>query len=221
MRILAILGMAVGGLWVSAGTAQAGTITFDDIASSGNPVWGVTKTSVGFNFTSSHWHTVDIYTGLAYNGTHFAGLDSPGLAGPLTMAKSGGGAFSLSSFDGAELFVSARSGYPNADFIRAVGTLFGGGTITQDFTLDGIIDSTGGATDFQHFVFAPGWTNLTSVVWDGFLVTGSRASISLDNIEVGAPSAVPLPSSALMGLGLLGGLGLAKVLRNRRRPALA
>jgi len=30
---------------------------------------------------------------------------------------------------------------------------------------------------------------------------------------------VPLPPSALMGLGLLGGLGLAKVLRDRRRAA--
>lgn len=37
----------------------------------------------------------------------------------------------------------------------------------------------------------------------------------------GTPTVVPLPPSALMGVTLLGGLGLARVLRKRRQAALA
>lgn len=200
-----------------ASPAGAITITFDDVVVPGsNDIISGTRTSVGFDFTSPHWHVVNApgVGFLAADGSQYAALDSPTLAAPLEMTKSGGGTFSLISFDGAELFVSPPGGFPNAELIRVVGNLFGGGTISNDFALDGVIDGTGGVADFQGFAFGPAWTNLTSVVWDGFLNAGGRASISIDNIVVDAPAGVPEPST-LFAVGV--SMGLAALARCRRR----
>jgi hypothetical protein len=193
-------------------------VTFDDVAVAPDNPMQTSVNSGGFNFASSHFHitvdpTICDFGGCVANGTQYASEDGPALALPVTMTKIGGGTFSLISFDGAELFLddaAAAAGnragpFPNATFIRVVGNLSGGGTIEANFQLDGVKDGNGGVADFQHFVFGPGWTNLTSAVWSGGVVGAApiNASMSFDNIAVAPePGTLLLLGSALTGAAI-------------------
>lgn len=217
------LGLAAGlGVLLALGVlppAAAAVVTFDDV-SGGNNAIITSASSGGYTFTSTHFHVTDnptqcTFGGCVSNGTNYAAEDAPTLAGPVTMTNAGGGLFSLSSFDGAELWLddnsAAAGGFGNAAMIRVVGNLFGGGTITADFALDGLKDGAGGGDDFQTFLFGAGWTNLTSAVWSGRDQAGLLASMSFDNINA---STVPEPSTLLLLAPAL--LGLAV----RRRPRM-
>jgi len=209
----------VGGLALALFVAQpasAALITFEDVVNGPfNNDIRTSATSDGFGFTSTHFHVINNPTQCAFggcvaNGTQYAAEDAPTLAGPVTMTPSGGGTFSLVSFDGAELFLSdsaaAAGGFANATSIHVVGNLSGGGTITADFALDGLKDGAGGVADFQPFVFPAGFTNLTSAVWSGTVAAGGTASMSFDNIVTGTgPVGVPEPSILLfLGTSLTG-----------------
>lgn len=199
--------------------AAAAIVTFDDVVVvTPNDIIFGSATSGGFNFASAHWHVINSPATCGNgtcvsNGTQYAAEDAPRLAFPVTMTASGGGTFSLFSFDGAELWLDDAAAIldndANAAFIHVVGNLFGGGTITADFALDGIKDGAGGAADFQNFVFGAGWTNLTSAVWSGLTNAGAPASMSFDNIRTSAPE----PSTLL----LLGAGALGFALRRRSR----
>jgi hypothetical protein len=220
-RIVLCLGASIALALGAAQIAAAAIITFDDVVvPSPNAIINGSETSGGFGFTSDHWHVNNFPTncglgGCVSDGTQYAAEDAPRLAFPVTMTAIGGGTFSLFSFDGAELWLNDADAIldndANAAFIHVVGNLFGGGTITGDFALDGIKDGAGGAADFQNFVFGAGWTNLTSVVWSGLTVAGAPASMSFDNIR----TSVPEPSTLLLlGAGVL---GLALRRRSRAR----
>jgi hypothetical protein len=211
--VIAVLSLV---MWV--GQAQATTVTFDSVPSVGNPIL-TSLTTQGFTFTSGHFHTIDSPTlasfgGDVANGTIYIAEEAGSLGLPITMADAGGQPFILSSFDGAEMFLNsaaaAAGGYPNANQINVVGSLWGGGTVNTMFPLDGIADGVGGAADFQTFVLPASFTNLTSVVFSGALVTGLPGGISLDNINTGV---IPAPGALLLG-GI--GAGLVHWLRRRR-----
>ncbi len=193
--------------------AAAVVITFDDVVVAPNAIL-TSASSGGFDFTSSHFHVINSPTtcgfgGCVQNGTQYAAEDAPTLAGPVTMALSGGGTFSLASFDGAEMWLdsaaaaigTAAGPFPNALNIHVVGNLSGGGTISQDFLLDQIKDGAGGLADFQTFLFGPGWTGLDSVVWSGIDAQGGLASMAFDNIStsVPEPSTLLLLAAAMLG----------------------
>lgn len=211
MRVLGLrVVLAAGGiLLLGSASAQATVIDFDAVPSSGNPIL-TTLTTQGFVFTGEHFHTLDNkFAGVVDNGTIFLASEAENdLGRPITMAPATGGAFSLVSFDGAEVFWSGVL----HQYIIVTGTIAGGGTISTQFTLDGLGDGLGGIDDFQSFVLGPGWGNLTSVTFDGVLDTEARGGFSLDNIDVGAP--IPEPTT----LALLGA-GLAGLAIRRRRPS--
>ena len=131
-----------------------------------------------------------------YNGSTALFFGLQGVNGTLT--ANSGGAFNLSSID----LVEVNPGTPIVSF---TGFLAGGGTVTQDFTLDG---SFGMGFGFETFNFT-GFDNVTSVVWQSL-----DPFHQFDNIVV---SAVPLPAAAwLFASGMLGLFGLA---RRKRIPA--
>ena len=185
--------------------ANATTITFEDIAvPPGSSLIEASETSAGFLFTSpsDHIHRTNAGNpsfaddGSTYLFIHDNGGANAGNA--LMMNLASGGTFSLDAIDLSEGFVGF-----GADSVHVVGNLSGGGTISTDFTLDGIIDGTGPLDDFQHAVFGAGWTDLTQVTFSGIGGTINEHAFAVDNIEVNGTTPVPEPATlTLLGLGL-------------------
>ena len=94
----------------------------------------------------------------------------------------GGSLFGLTSVDLAE-YSTLFANQPVT--ITFVGYYSDGGTVSQSFTTDGIIDGTGPLADFQTFNFnSKDWSGLTRVEVPSF-------GWSLDNLVIN----VPEPSS--------------------------
>ena len=213
----AILGVALA----CSSPSKAAVITFDDFTAvpSGNGSAEAVKvvSSGGFDFVAPEFHIVVDpalcgFGGCVGNGTHYATSDipdrlvNPTRGGPVTMARSGGGRFSLLAFDGSDLVLddlAARlAGHPNAFTIEVDGHQSGGGTLSASFILDGIRDGDGGLPDFETFNFGSDWTDLISVDWSG--ATGVRpGNMAFDNIIVTVEVAEPA-FLGLFGLALLG-----------------
>jgi hypothetical protein len=198
-RVLCLVGL----LALCARPAFAATITFDDIAVVGTNPIVTSAISAGFLFTSGHMHEVNdpAFSNVVGNGTQYLDEEAGALGLPITMTLLSGGAFSFSGVDGAEVFLSPVASFPNATTFTVVGTFQGGGTITRNFSLDGIADGNGGVADFQTFLVNPAvWNNLVSLTFSGSLVTGAPGGISFDNVQA---NAVPEPGSLLLlGSGL-------------------
>lgn len=113
-----------------------------------------------------------------------------------------GDTFSLSSFDAGEAHLTLN--YASA--IQVIGTLIGGGTVVNTFTLDGINDGTGSLADFQTFNLT-GFNNLTSVNFQP--IAGRGIFFSIDNLNV-TTTTIPEPVSVfLIAMGLVG-IGLSR-----------
>ncbi len=207
--------LAATALATLAAPALAATITFDDIVTTGNNIFASTV-SGGFTFAGQHFHIVDspaAFGGVA-NGTQYLAAEAAGgLGKPVNFSKVGGGVFSLNGADIAELWLPGNA---NNDFLTVVftGTVSGGGTLTQTFTLDGLRDGAGGIADFQTVSFT-GWNNLTSVNVTGRNAQGAFGDYSIDNLVVNAVTgAVPEASTWMM---MIAGLGIAGAAMRRRR----
>lgn len=108
----------------------------------------------------------------------------------IVMTSAGGGAFSLQSFDGADgLFgVGGRT-------IEVIGTLVGGGTVTDVFTT--VADA------FTTYSLSSAFSNLASVEFHGF--GPGDDMIAFDNIhvtEVPEPAGIALLALSLAGIGI-------------------
>jgi PEP-CTERM motif len=209
--------LAAGVVALAAPAMAASTITFDDSVTVGNPIL-TSFNSGGFTFTGQHFHIVDNPGGFGgvVNGTQYLAAEFSGNLGkPVDFAPTGGGTFSLNRADIAELFLAGNDFFD----VVFVGTVSGGGTLTQSFRLDGIKDGAGGAPDFQSVSFT-GWSNLTNVNVRGALATGAFGDFSIDNILVNATTpAVPEPATwgmMLAGFGIVGG-----AMRRRQRVSVS
>lgn len=169
--------------------ANAILIDFEDVGVL-HPVDYATVTSGGFDFTNGDaWNSIpdihfDTYVGSTIEvATH----------GDLKMTKNGGGLFDLSFFD---------MGGPNGEgaTFTVVGTLFGGGIVSQIFNFDG------NASTMETFNLSGAFTNLTQANW---LHTGGNiGGLAVDNIST---STVSEPAIAwLLGTGLIGIIGAAR-----------
>lgn len=211
-----ILG-CVATLGLMAGTSANATIlTFDDIPGTENIQTSLTYE--GFSFSSTHFHTFGCghvgYETSAFNNSTHLGYES-GRGSPIVMSRSDGEAFSLVSLDASEFYAVNNPDRPNADILDITGYLLGGGTVSYQLRLDGLVDGIfGPLEDFEHFSLPDLFTNVTSIVFTGLRLNGSSGGINIDNLEVLDRVSVPEPATlGLFGMGLLG-LGFA-----RRRKA--
>ncbi|MCB1069679.1 MAG: hypothetical protein KDL31_04940 [Kiritimatiellae bacterium] len=109
---------------------------------------------------------------------------------PLTFQPTNGLLMTLLQVDLAEYSTT----FPFPKEVVFTGYLSGGGTVTNLFVTDGIIDGTGPETDFQTFTFSADFTGLTHV-------DVSSPAFSMDNLVL---EVIPEPASGL--LLILGGL---------------
>lgn len=203
---MAILACAL----VTATSSPATTITFDSIASSGNP-HPLSITTQGFTFASDYFNTIDTPGSVGFGGAVSDNTiyiaEVGGLLGkPITMSMSGGGTFSLNSLYGSKFFLNsataATGGFPNAGSLNIVGYLSGGGTVTAAFSL---------SSSFQQFVLPASFNGLTAVVFSGVLASGlSGGAIAVDNISVNSTSVPDAGSTFLLLAVVLAGVSLAK-----------
>lgn len=218
MRILATGAWMVAAICVIATTAEAGKIDFEGIAStkgtSNDP--NVSTRSVddggGIDFTltrtspsGTYWLVYDegftaVGSSLIDHDSDFLGLQA---ATKFTLDRDDDADFMLVEVDLGE----HNTGQAPATAIKIVGTKTDGTTLTTTLTTNGHTGSE--VPDFETFTFGAAWTNLTKVSFE----TTSNVSWSIDNIRV---ESAPLPPAALMGLGLLAGIGLFQHRRRRK-----
>lgn len=202
-------GMASLALLIGAGQADAVVIDFESVPTGDCLNIGTSLTTQGFTFTtpSSNFFTCDgTRSSLASNGT--TTLGSEAFPAQATMTQVGGGAFALLSLDLGELRTSTGPG----NQVRIDGVVFGGGSVSTLYSLDGINDGAGGLADFETFILQAGFGSLSEVTFTGLHPGGGApARFLVDNIV-----AVPEPSTMLLlGAGIVG-LGV-----RRRRARFA
>jgi len=230
-RILALVVLALAG---SVGSAQATTVTFEDLALDSMGIGG-DRTSGGFFFDTALNHShIDNGTGgwNTTDGTKFMMVDNVaanplGINNSITFSPTGGAPFSLNVIDISE---AGGGGTPTtggdangccstcAHQIEVTGNLVGGGTVFRLLTLN-YNGTTIPSFGFETFTFNSDWDNLSSVVLEGIGASccGNNAAsrgnyFAIDNIGVDVAATVPEPGT----LSLLG-LGSAYLIRRRQR----
>jgi hypothetical protein len=203
---------------VLAAPVQAATVDFEDV-----PAYtGENFSSNGFDFSLVGEGAAVTPTGAFCgpqcpdNGTQYVVAPYGPESTSLTMTKTGGGLFALSSFDGAGAFNFGEGSAFIPTQIDVTGVMAGGGTVYQAFQIDKSTGSNGGL-NFTSYAFSPSFTNLVSV---RFSSSGSDLpefnGFSVDNINATAVTAVPEAEIYAM---LLAGLGMMGFVARRRRKA--
>jgi PEP-CTERM motif len=208
------LAVAIMGLAVTSASAMAGDVVLDfsDVPPGTLLVFNPYQ-SQGFTLTSSSggfvFNSPDTGNGSPQplgDNPYYAGANGLAAFSPatVTLTQTDGDPFSLLSIALARNFE-----YDAAPTVEFTGTLLGGGTVNETFT---VTTPAGPPAAFQTFSFA-GFTGLTSVSWDQPNYQVSPLN-QFTNITL---STVPEPSSLI--LGGIGTTGLAVVtLMARRRP---
>ena len=206
MRRLLATGVLV--LAGSIGSAQASTITFEDVAVAPGTDFStvVDVISGGFLFDAlNHSHRANRVWGTDNGGTHLV-LDDVLGDSPLTISQVGGAPFALTSLDISD----AHSPFGTARQVDVVGNLFGGGTVSRLLTLNVDIVETVFGNYFETFGFDGSWSNLSSIVLSGLGSRGVADYYAIDNLVV-------VPAAAEPGTLSLIALGSAYLYRRRRQ----
>jgi hypothetical protein len=154
---------------------------------------GFTLSSTSGGFTFSSPDTGNGSPQPVGNNPFYAGADGLAAFSPatITLAATGGSAFSLLSIDLARHFV-----FDPAPTVTFTGTLAGGGTVVQSFSVTTPAGSPGA---FQTFTFS-GFTDLAAVSWEQSVFTEGLHQFG--NIHLDA-AAVPEPTTlALLAVGI-------------------
>jgi hypothetical protein len=208
-RILAsVAAVIVFGASAALAPARAETIVLDfqDIDVSAGTV-GVPSPyqSQGFSLssTSGGFAAYGPNSGFNYAGATGLAAFAPADIG---LTRIGGGTFSLLSIDLARNFA-----FDDPPTVTFTGTLAGGGTISQMFT----VTTPVGTQAFQTFTFT-GFTDLVSVTWNqpGFPPPPGQGLHQFTDVTISVAS-VPEPSTLV--LGMIGTVGSFCVVRRRRR----
>lgn len=177
-------------LFASGMAAEATVIDFQSLEQNNSSV-----NSAGWNYSEDGYslHNLGGSQSFATFGTkefRYAGstaLFNNTIGGGIELVADNGSAFDLTSIDLSEL-----NGNNSAN-VTFVGTLLGGGTVSQTFTLDGTLG-------FETFFFDSVFSDLLRVSW-----VQEGPFHQFDNIVINGAKAVPAPGMfGLLGLGLFG-----------------
>lgn len=188
--------------------AAALELTLDDVASVGNPFVTTVETN-GYRFSGPSLRTIDT-PGSTYvsNGSAvYLGQTVAGPVGGVTLQRIDGVPFDLYEFTAAGLF-AAGAGSPNSTHVSVLAIQAGGAGLSAIYDL-------GAATGFVHFPVPPSWTNLEFVTFGGVFSATAAGALALDDIGVGSGPAVPEPTTLVLALTTVAGLGVLALRRRR------
>jgi hypothetical protein len=201
------LGVTLAAMMWSA-PAAALDLTFDDVASMGNPFVTEVETN-GYRLAGPGLRTIDT-PGSVYVGNDSAVYLGQAVAGPVggvTLQRADGAPFGLYEFAAAGLF-AAGAGTPNATHVALLAIQVGGAGLSAVYDL-------GAAGGFVHFSVPTSWNNLEFATFEGIFSAAAAGALALDDIGVGTGPSVPEPGTLVLGLMTAAGLG-ALILRRRR-----
>ncbi|MGV6848723.1 MAG: hypothetical protein ACWA5A_10125 [Marinibacterium sp.] len=178
-------------------TANAALIDFESLASP-TDTSVATYTEDGYTFTSSAVSGFASWGSTSPHNTGSTALFNNSFIGATTTMDAGGQAFTVKAINLSELF-----SFGGTSDVTFTGSLNGGGTVQQTFTLDGVFGN-------ETFAFSNVFTDLVALSW-----TQNATFNQFDNIRASL-DAVPLPAGGAL---LLSALGAGAFLRRRKRTA--
>ena len=172
--------------------------------------FSLTSTSGGFVFNSPDTGNGSAQT--VGNNPFYAGANGFAAFAPatITLADTGGDPFSLVSIDLARDFA-----FDPAPSVTFTGTINGGGTIVETFT----VTTSSPPLAFQTFAFS-GFTNVVSVSWaQGTPAEGLHQFANVDLSVAGNSTTTPVPEPSTLSLLLMALPAGLRASRSRRAAA--